>query len=61
VTWTSIFSHVINVDAMEDDVAHHSLYDNQENVEMAGLDKDQLMVISQELNEEAVKRANKLK
>jgi len=61
VTRTGIFSHVINVDAVDDDVAHHPLHDDQENVEMAGLDEDQLMVISQELDEEAVKRANKLK
>ena len=60
VTRTGIFSHVINIDAVENDVAHYTLYDDQEDIEMAGLDDNQL-IIPKELDEEAVKQANKLK
>ena len=52
VTQTGIFSHIINIDAVEDDVAHHPLYDDQEDIEKAGLDDNQL-VIPKNLDEEA--------
>ncbi len=62
LTRTGIFSHVIDVDAVEDDVAHHLLHEAQNDVEMAGLDEDRLMkATQQELDEEAEKRANKKK
>jgi len=36
VTWTGVFSHVINVEAMDEDIAyHHPLHDDLEDVEMS--------------------------